>query len=565
MGALPSFIYGEDQPIKTPEDLARQRALVDAMMSQQAGAAAPRNLGEGLTAIGKALMVRQARNSLQNNVSDIQAGQDAFAPIVAAALAGQGSPSAPSAGNGAIPQPSITAGPYDGSGPGAAPVKPSPQPGAVPIGQIDAKTGAAVPTNPNMPPALGGPQPAAQPTATPAPAIPAMPQPNAMTGQLQALVTVANDPRFQFASPAKQQMVLEQIKTIQGQLTPLAQTQLAAAQQGLSKGAIDLQQAQDEQAAIKQWVGTLPPDQQLAARANPAAATKAYYDMLAMKQRYQLGSSALDAAVGGSQGAQPASPAIPGGLGVVPTAPADNPPVQQAGNVPGNVTLSPQLVAAAKAADFQNPGAGAQIVANAIQHQQDQNQAGALETAKAVGAQAVKDATDMHDKAQGAVSDIAIINQGRDLLNSGMYTGKWADAQVAFNAALEKAGITSDNPKVSNTQAYAGLMGNRVGNIIKQFGSGTGLSDADRQYAQAIAGGNIAVDEKAIRRLLDIGEKIDRVTIQRYNKQYYPMFKNQGAGDMYQIQEPGPYVPQAAGADQTPVKEFNWTPDKGLH
>ena len=42
-------------------------------------------------------------------------------------------------------------------------------------------------------------------------------------------------------------------------------------------------------------------------------------------------------------------------------------------------------------------------------------------------------------------------------------------------------------------------MAGNVGRLIKQFGAGTGLSDADRQYAEKMAGGKITLDVKALK------------------------------------------------------------------
>jgi hypothetical protein len=46
-----------------------------------------------------------------------------------------------------------------------------------------------------------------------------------------------------------------------------------------------------------------------------------------------------------------------------------------------------------------------------------------------------------------------------------------------------------------------------VVNIVKAFGSGSGISNADREYAEKMAGGQIKLDEASIKRILDIGER----------------------------------------------------------
>jgi hypothetical protein len=121
--------------------------------------------------------------------------------------------------------------------------------------------------------------------------------------------------------------------------------------------------------------------------------------------------------------------------------------------------------------------------------------------------------------AQDAAAIIDTVKTGRDIMKSGMITGAGAEFLVSFNQALKTAGIDAGYADASaNSQAYAANMAANVGKLIKQFGAGTGLSDADREFATAMAGGKIAVDAKAISRILDINEKAARNTITRHNK-----------------------------------------------
>lgn len=55
------FIFGQGTDISDPKELARRRAIVDAMMAQQAQQGAPRNLGEGIFSAG---------NSIANALTD---------------------------------------------------------------------------------------------------------------------------------------------------------------------------------------------------------------------------------------------------------------------------------------------------------------------------------------------------------------------------------------------------------------------------------------------------------------------------------------------------------------
>jgi peptidoglycan/xylan/chitin deacetylase (PgdA/CDA1 family) len=61
-------------------------------------------------------------------------------------------------------------------------------------------------------------------------------------------------------------------------------------------------------------------------------------------------------------------------------------------------------------------------------------------------------------------------------------------------------------------------MGGNVGSIITLFGAGTGLSDADREYAKIMAGGDVNLTEDALRKILLINEVQSRYAIEEYNK-----------------------------------------------
>ena len=120
------------------------------------------------------------------------------------------------------------------------------------------------------------------------------------------------------------------------------------------------------------------------------------------------------------------------------------------------------------------------------------------------------------DDAEQAVSSLFTIETGLDLLDEGINSGSFAKTETAARAILNKVGLTKDS-SVGATQAYTATLGNLVGQIIKQFGAGTGLSDADREYALGIAGGNINLDEYALRKILDIQKRVQIAIINKHN------------------------------------------------
>jgi hypothetical protein len=121
--------------------------------------------------------------------------------------------------------------------------------------------------------------------------------------------------------------------------------------------------------------------------------------------------------------------------------------------------------------------------------------------------------------AQDAASIIDTVKTGRDIMKSGMITGAGADFLVNLNQGLKTAGIDMGyGDAAANSQAFTANMASNVGKLIKQFGAGTGLSDADREFAKDMAGGRISLDTKAINRILDINERAARNSITRHNK-----------------------------------------------
>lgn len=122
--------------------------------------------------------------------------------------------------------------------------------------------------------------------------------------------------------------------------------------------------------------------------------------------------------------------------------------------------------------------------------------------------------------ASDASRDIEVIGQLRGFLREGMITGAGANALTSVGNALAQLGVGGDDIRdpVARTQAYSAIVGQRVGTIIKQFGSGTGLSDADRRYAERIAAGDISLTPQALTKILDISDRQNRWVIQQHNR-----------------------------------------------
>jgi hypothetical protein len=77
MAAIPSFIFGGNAPARTPQEAARNRQVYEALVARNS---APKDLGEGLTAVGNAWV---ARTLMDRAAAGEEAGSKRVAELVA--------------------------------------------------------------------------------------------------------------------------------------------------------------------------------------------------------------------------------------------------------------------------------------------------------------------------------------------------------------------------------------------------------------------------------------------------------------------------------------------------
>lgn len=127
---------------------------------------------------------------------------------------------------------------------------------------------------------------------------------------------------------------------------------------------------------------------------------------------------------------------------------------------------------------------------------------------EAVGAGLGAQIAEARTAASDAQASIAANDRAVQLLDEGVITGFGADFRVGMGKALQQVGIHLADDEVANTEAFVASRALEVGRLIKMFGAGTGLSDADREFATKAAGGNIDMNEASIRRILKINNLV---------------------------------------------------------
>jgi hypothetical protein len=109
-------------------------------------------------------------------------------------------------------------------------------------------------------------------------------------------------------------------------------------------------------------------------------------------------------------------------------------------------------------------------------------------------------------KAGGEASDTLAENaRAQQLIDDGIFSGLGANAKVEIARLGSFFGI--DTPTLENTQAFALERAAKVADIIQAYGAGTGLSDADREFALAQAG-TPTLEVETLQRMLRIEKQV---------------------------------------------------------
>ena len=145
-----------------------------------------------------------------------------------------------------------------------------------------------------------------------------------------------------------------------------------------------------------------------------------------------------------------------------------------------------------------------------------------IDKGQEVGSKAMAEANvtnfvELNTKAQDARNMIELIDRQTGRLEGGMPTGLAANMELNLRRFGELIGLPYD-PAVTNAETFISEAGKIVADQIKDFGSGTGLSDADREYAKLIAAADITTQQEALFSLLKIRRNAMIKTVENFNK-----------------------------------------------
>lgn len=124
---------------------------------------------------------------------------------------------------------------------------------------------------------------------------------------------------------------------------------------------------------------------------------------------------------------------------------------------------------------------------------------------------------ELHDKAQSAKVALTSVGDSMPLVDN-MYTGAFADTKLNIARYAKAFGIDlGEYDKIAKTEDYVAVAGKRVADYITNLGAGTGLSDADREYAEKVTAGLIKADKDGLKLLLAKVKRDSLTIINTYN------------------------------------------------
>ena len=152
-------------------------------------------------------------------------------------------------------------------------------------------------------------------------------------------------------------------------------------------------------------------------------------------------------------------------------------------------------------------------------------QTGAGQMQTKLGVSAAESIEKSREVASAAQASLRIQAEAKKLLDSGVITGTGANWRLELGRALATVGLASGEG-VANTDAFIATMGRETLNLVKQLGAGNGISNADRDYAERVAGGRVIMTKAGLERLFDINRRASEYAIRSYNSLVEPILND---------------------------------------
>ncbi len=176
---------------------------------------------------------------------------------------------------------------------------------------------------------------------------------------------------------------------------------------------------------------------------------------------------------------------------------------------------------------------------------------------------------EQREGAMAAAQSLPAIQQANAAIRSGAILGAGADQRLDLAKTLSLFGYKDQGDAAANTEVFRSAVAPVVLATVKSLGAGSGISNADRDFAEKAAGGNINLEPETIKRLLDLGERAANAKVAAYNDTLNGVYpdsdpKNAQVRQLFQVRMPDMGAPAAAPAPAAASQAAPVAPPAGM-
>ena len=129
--------------------------------------------------------------------------------------------------------------------------------------------------------------------------------------------------------------------------------------------------------------------------------------------------------------------------------------------------------------------------------------------------------------AKSAITGLQSLREAKAAVDGGIISGAGANTVLGLQRVASLFGAGNVD-KIVNTETFRSAIAPQVATMVKAISGTTNLSNADREFAEKAAGGNIELNEGSIKRLLGIMERGNLGVIEDYGKKLDAVYPDNG-------------------------------------
>lgn len=164
-------------------------------------------------------------------------------------------------------------------------------------------------------------------------------------------------------------------------------------------------------------------------------------------------------------------------------------------------------------------------------------------------AQVFEEMNKSKDEALKARNSLIAANEARKAINAGAITGYGAESKLDLAKLIVSLGGKDTGDRIKNTEVFRATIAPIIAGMRAATTGSGNFSDADRNFLERAAGGQITLDGDSIRHIMDLVERGSRLTLDTHQTKMDALFPNHPQGkalfgvDAPQIEKGPPLAP----------------------